>query len=204
MGLIKTAVISGVALYGIKQVANVAEHRQSSASSLLPRNMDYDANYDQRRSWNAGSDAPYDRRRALPASPPEYYDGYPQSQQQQQQRSATPEYSSYAPNDSKYGYCTSQNMLENDPRTFDRTFDGQERGPPQYQDLPPRHYRTQPQRGFVEPYDAFEPQYERGHSSGGDGNALIDQAMSFVQSQGSGRKGKKSSLGDFVTGLMEK
>lgn len=198
MGLIKTAMMSGAAMYGVKQISKEAERRHSQqrvAQSQpqyqpqrpapdVPRRINQDYQY-QDGEYEQAPPPPY--RRTI-ANQPAYYEqanfqsggGYRQQQPQ-------------------HPY-----MYEEQEQTPADRFQRQRAGPSRYGQPSSEYYgnqRQQRQSGFVEPYEIEEPQ-QPSSSTSGSRNALLSQAMQFAQTQGAGLKG--GSTQEFISGFLKK
>jgi len=211
MGIIKTAMMSGAAMYGVHEISKGVERRHSSQQSYsqpqqqyrdyqpqgpAPRQLasqDYQYQYQEREvnDYDQTSPPPYYRR--MISEQPAYNEdanfqngGYRQQPPQQQ-----------------YMY-EEQNDQFPGP-SYQRAPPYQRAGPPRYAGPgqgPPEHYGVQQQRGFVEPYPVDDPQ--QGSSSCRRGrNGLVSQAVQFASSQGGslvgGRnRGKGESAQEFL------
>ena len=191
MGIIKTAMMSGVAIYGVKQLAQTAQTHNNNRQA--PR-------YDHS---DRSSDRNYDPRRVQPM---EFRDPDPESQRyvngQGAQRS-----NEWEPRQPLH--LTDERSLDRQPYYMQDGYDEL----PQYQytsnrrssSAPAQNYQyyQQRQQGFVEPGDMYDPREpQRGNGGRGDMiNSLAQQAMSM--GLGGGKKDKNGS-GDFLSGLMKK
>ena len=228
MGLIKTAMMSGAAMYGVKQLSNAAQQRANSAPAPPARNMQYNNQYNRRRARTRDqgySENEYYYEEELPPRQPQrrmiteyptepvanfnndYYDDALGSQQQPRK---VPKYRSGQPTNFNNDTAPPQYTYEDEQqREYYPAPHSRRRGPPQQLDGPsvPAQYRYQnrQQRGFIEPEELSD--YEDGpvqQPLGGSRNALVEQAMSFMQSQGSGGNGKRSTVQEFVGGFLNK
>lgn len=191
MGLIKTAMMSGAAIYAVKQVANTA---QSHHNNRAPPRYDYsDRSYDSRRPQQMEFRDPESRSQR-----------YSNTQERGIQRS----------ND----WEPRQPLHLTDQRSFDQQpyymQDGDDDLPQYYyasntrsSSAPAYSYQNQRrQQGFVEPegmYDPREPQ--RGNGGQADMvNMLAQQAVSMGLVGGKKSKKDKDSKGDLRGSLMSK
>ncbi|KAK3619204.1 hypothetical protein LTR56_022639 [Elasticomyces elasticus] len=232
MGIIKTAMMSGVAIYGVKQLSHVAAERRpaSAPSNGNRRDMQYE------RDLQYESSAPYQQyRRQLPPQESTFYEEEysrpappPPQRCQQQQRTldqhpaqaggAAAYYHSdgkqpaYDQRQPQYAYQNNGNQQQ--PQNPFQN-DGYQPGPSQQQEYrrmvpdcdpqPPTYARSQDgQRGFVEPDEQYESDF--GNSSGGHRDALFSQAANFLQSRGGrGGEGSRSRpVRELLGGLMNK
>jgi hypothetical protein len=190
MGIIKTAMMSGVGIYGIKQLAKTQEHRHSSPNpNNYPR--DYN-NYPPQEPqgqgyWGPPGPPPRGPRPGQAPREDAYYGEYPDQQQRQwypaqSQRPADGRYSGgyrdekYTNQDGEYVYQARERQYANPP-----AYPSQQQGYGQQQGLP------------------------YGGASGAAG--LLGTAMEFVGNQqgGDGKKSKKLGKGgDMINEFLGK
>lgn len=204
MGLIKTAMLSGVAIYGVKQLSHAAERRTASA----PAAQRHD--YQQSDRDMPYEPAPYQRR-------PQLYDNtnYHPPPQRQQQRMVSDQpahaYANY--NDSKQP-AYDQREYAYTPEGTNQGYPGQssrqqasssqyQQAPPEYGQQPPRYSRG---RGFVEAEDQYDSQPMASSSGGETKDASFQQAANFMQSRGGDENqgGKGSNVKELLSGFMQK
>ncbi|KPI40638.1 uncharacterized protein AB675_10857 [Cyphellophora attinorum] len=215
MGIIKTAMLSGVAIYGVNQIAKTAQNRGNHSNNAPAHRRDY--SYDRSPPLQ-----PLDRRqhsssntRDLPDA--DVYD-YPSHNSQQRQRfrledpqqhyqrSPPADQRAYHHNDdSNYDPARPRNRsVYNDDYAY--TSGRSPSAPPQYS---PRHADNRYQAGFIEDDEvSYDPRGLQGSSSGGSKadllNGLMQQAMGseLIGGGGKGKKGKDGGKGQLLAGLM--
>ncbi|KAK0835339.1 hypothetical protein LTR03_014020 [Friedmanniomyces endolithicus] len=186
MGLIKTAIMSGTAIYAVKHLSNAAERRSAVPA---PQHRDYryerDLQYDSLPNPRSQQPGPqissyyeeYDRR----ASPP---------RRQQPTYAAAAAVAFDQQYEPQYAYPAETQAVR------------QISSPPEYR-LQEAAYSTQ--RGFVEPEEKWDP---ASMSGGRPRDAVYQQAPSFMQSRGASgeghRVGKKEVVQELLGGLMRK
>lgn len=198
MGLIKTAIISGAAMYSAKQIAREAGRRYNNQQQAKQ----------QDRSRESSSPRGYARRDYDRGyySDEEYYEP-PPPRRGQRQLSDQPAYYKDAAFD-RAG-PTQADKQGGPPPYRERPAEYLElplrrRRPASYGDVPKNYYAPpqRRQRGFVEPYEVEEDQLAE--SSGSSRNALLQQAMQFAQ--GGGKEGSKGgaagNVQEFLGGFM--
>jgi len=200
MGIIKTAMMSGVGIYGIKQLAKAQESRHSS-----PNPADYPRDYSNSPQgpqqgpgyWGPPGPPPRGARQGRGQAPREdaYYGEYPDQQQQRQW------YPAQGPAEPRYarGYSADYE---------DEKYTNQD-GEVVYRE---RQYANPPAYGQQQGYGQQALPYEsRGRTSplgGGAGAAgLLGTSMEFVgnQQRGDVKKGKKLGKGgDMINEFLGK
>ena len=203
MGLLKTAMISGAAMYGVKQISREAGrhyNQQRDPRRMAPSSRDqpssgydYDDEYYEQppppprsTQWRMISDQPAQYEQAD-------FDSWNNRRQQQRQQQPT-QYRGPAP----------EYYVEPQP---------QRRLVPQYSDGASGYSGTPQQRpsGFVEPYEVDEP-VEPPAASNNRRNAFFGQAMQYAQTYGPSlmerNKSKSDSDGsnvqEFISGFIRK
>ena len=184
MGLIKTAMMSGAAIYGVSQLSKVAQSRNATQQP--------------RREY---SDRDYDSHRPRPL---EFRDRDSQDQRHVDARDL-------GDSDRMYNREPRQRMYLEDQRPAERQayyMPGQYDNQPQYEyaSTPPQYYSAQRgQQGFVEPEDTMDdPRAPQGGSRADVVNMLAQQAMSMGLVGGNKGKKDKGSKGDLLSSLMSK
>ncbi|KAK4973710.1 hypothetical protein LTR97_000357 [Elasticomyces elasticus] len=197
MGIIKTAMMSGVAIYGVKQLSHVAAERRpaSAPSNGNRRDMQYE------RDLQYESSAPYQQyRRQLPPQESTFYEeeysrpAPPPPQRRQQQQRTLDQHPAQAGGAAAYYHPDGPSQQQEYRRVV-----------PDCDPQPPTYARSQDgQRGFVEPDEQYESDF--GNSSGGHRDALFSQAANFLQSRGGrGGEGSRSRpVRELLGGLMNK
>jgi hypothetical protein len=208
MGLLKTAMISGAAMYGVKQISKEAGRHYNQQS-------------DARRMVPMAPMAPYSRDQ--PSSGyedgEEYYEQAPPPPSRNAQwRMISDQPAQYEQADFDRDNNRRQQRRQQQPTQF--------RGPapeyyvepqqgrrvPQYSDSA-WDYSGAPQQirsGFVEPYEVEEPVEPR--SSSNNRNALLSQAVRYAQTYGPSLMERRNSKSDgngtnvqeFISGLIRK
>jgi len=205
MGLIKTAIMSGVGVYGIKQLSKAQEHRQSNQSpNPNGYSRDYNNNYPPQGPQQQGY--PYYDGPSPPARggrrEDAYYGEFPDQQQQQQRqryypqdpatdrynrgRAVEDEEDKYARQDGGYVYQARDGQFNNPPAYNSQQQGYQQQGVYQQQALP------------------YEPQ---GQMNSSRTSGLTDMAMQFMENQQGGendKKGKKGKGSDMFRDLLNK
>ena len=192
MGLIKTAMMSGAAIYAVKQVANTA---QSHNNNRAPPRYDYsDRNYDSR--------GPQQMEFRDPESRSQRYSNAQEIRGTQRSNEWEPR----------------QPLHLTDQRSFDQQpnyMQDRDHDLPQYYyasntrslSAPAYAYQNQRrQQGFVEP-ESFDDPREPQRGNGGQAdmvNLLAQQAMSMGLVGGKKGKKDKDSKGELLGGLMSK
>jgi hypothetical protein len=170
MGLIKTAMMSGVGLYAINKISKEASHRRND-SNAQPQQRNYyttDPQYYQRQDNNNNN---------FPQ--PMNFRDYPSGNNRQQQ----PQISNYPDQEPVYlnnGIPSSQ--------YYDNRAPASQQAPPP----PPQYYRGAIQQGFVEPEPVDEPTRRGGSTN--EMFTMLEQFVNPADSQGNGRKGGKQGL----------
>ncbi|KAK3618115.1 hypothetical protein LTR56_006740 [Elasticomyces elasticus] len=197
MGIIKTAMMSGVAIYGVKQLSHVAAERRPASAPFNGnrRDMQYE------RDLQYESSAPYQQyRRQLPPQESTFYEeeysrpAPPPPQRRQQQQRTLDQHPAQAGGAAAYYHPDGPSQQQEYRRVV-----------PDCDPQPPTYARSQDgQRGFVEPDEQYESDF--GNSSGGHRDALFSQAANFLQSRGGrGGEGSRSRpVRELLGGLMNK
>ena len=198
MGCLKTAIMSGAAIYGVKQLAKASEGRRSQQSPPQPYQ-----HQDVRRS------IPYDRDLYSYdyASDEECYERRPQTPRNLQRRMISDQPTYYEDADFGRGYVRQQQQRRPqgpyDSRGLGAEYyspSPQGRAQHQYAENPPEYYDV-PQRRqqeFVQSYEKEEPAQPSSFSNGAR-KALLGQAVQYAQIYGSnlaaGKANKRDSDG---------
>lgn len=185
MGLIKTAMMSGAAIYGINRLAKTAEHRrehplpsQNDYRDPRPRYLDAPeargSYYPQQQSDSQGHDRgqvqglQFDDRRAYQPSQPLYLENNPAAQLP------------WGYSDREYAYAAEDHRAS--PM-------GYKEAPPQYQNsYAPRG--PQRQSGFVQSEELSDSDFQTHGSSSGSGALLNTLAQQFMGGDGGSNKAK--------------
>lgn len=196
MGLIKTAMISGVALYGVNKLAKGAgQYHNAQPRSQPQRDQSRSRQYENQSDGQAPGYSTY------------YED--PQSSGRRQPR-ALPDHYAYEPANFDNGYTEPKVAYVEEP--IRRRAPGDE---PQYapqqsgawsSGAPPQYHRVPAKQGYVEREEVLQTS-SRGASSSKSTEirALSQQMMEFAQSRvgESGQIGK-DQLQEFLSGLVKK
>ncbi|KIV87846.1 hypothetical protein PV11_03364 [Exophiala sideris] len=186
MGLIKTAMMSGAAIYGINRLAKTAEHRREHP---LPSQNEY---RDARPQY---FDAPEQRGSYYPQQ---------QSYGQEKQRGQAPVLQFDGRRD--YQDQSQPLYLENNPasslpwsysdREYAYAAENHRASPMGYNEAPP-HYQTsyapprsQRQSGFVQSEELSDSDFQHQRSSSGGAALLNTLAQQFMGGEGGNNKGK--------------
>ncbi|KAK0819830.1 hypothetical protein LTR02_001107 [Friedmanniomyces endolithicus] len=185
MGLIKTAIMSGTAIYAVKNLSNAAERR-----SAVPAPQHRDYRYERDLQYDS---LPHPRSQQPGPQISKYYEDY--DRRTSPPRRHQPAYAAPAV-------------------AFDQQYEPQYAYPAETQTarqfVSPPEYRQQEaaystQRGFVEPEEKWNP---ASMSGGRPRDAVYQQAPSFMQPRGGsgeGQKvGKKEIVQELLGGLMRK
>jgi hypothetical protein len=186
MGLIKTAMISGVGLYGINKLAKTAEHRQSSPSNYPPP-RDYNNYPPQQGAGNWGPPPQGPRQGQAPREDAYYGENLAQQQRQW--------YPAQGPDGRARGYSADYEEEKYTNQDGEVLYQARER------------YTTPPPYGAQQGYQQQALPYEgQGRSSPSRTAALTDMAMQFVanQHEDGDKKGKKGKSGDLLSGFLSK
>ena len=193
MGIIKTAMMSGVGIYGIKQLAKAQEQRHSS-----PAPNDYPRDYNQYPQgpqgagyWGPPGPPPREARQGAPREDA-YYGENPDQQQRQW-------YPQQGPADGRYyrGYYADYPDEKNMSQDGEFVYQARDR---KYNTPPP--YGAQ-QQGYQREALPYEPR----RSSPVAGPAgLLGTAMEFVGNQQGedGKNGKKGKGSDMISEFLSK
>ena len=194
MGLIKTAMMSGVGIYGINKLAKSQEFRHSNpAPNNYPR--DYN-NYPPQGAqgggyWGPPGPPPRGSRQASPREDA-YYGENPDQQQRQW-------YPPQGPPDGRYarGYSADYEEEKYTPQDGEFAYQTRDR---QYATPPP--YGAQ-QQGYQQQALPYEP---RRSSPSAGAAGLMSTAMEFVGNQqgGDGKKGKSSKASGMIGEFLSK
>ncbi|KAK5046464.1 hypothetical protein LTR84_008267 [Exophiala bonariae] len=200
MGILKTAMMSGAAMYGIKQVAKAAESHGSNNKNSMSSRRDYsDRDYDQYYSRPDENSNRQMNHRYLP-----------QARDMQDRTQYNPAYSNNESRQRIYledqAYNTGlqysdQEWTENRPQyAYATNMRSASAPPPQY-----TRQNQNRQQGFVEPEEMMDdPRDLQGGNRADMMNMLAQQAMSMGLMGGkSGQKDKKGK-GNLIRDLMSK
>ena len=188
--------MSGVGIYGIKQLAKAQEARHSS-----PNPNDYPRDYNnyppqgpQQSPGYWGPPGPPPRGARQPPREDAYYGENPDQQQRQW-------YPAQGPADGRYarGYSADYEDEKYTTQDGEYVYQARER---QYNTPPP--YGAQ-QQGYQPPALPYQS-HGRSSSSGAAATGLLGTAMEFVGNQqaGDGKKGKKGKGSDMISEFLSK
>ena len=184
MGIIKTAILGGVGVYGIKQLAKSQESRHSGPSpNDYPRD---NYNYPPQGAGYWGPPGPPPRQ-----GPREDY--YYSENPNQQQRQWYPA-QGQASNQYARGYAADYEDEKYTSQAGEVVYQARDRG-----------YNTPPPYGAQQGYQQQASPYEPRRSSPAVGPAgLLGPAMEFVGNQQSGKKGNKGKASDIIGEVLSK
>lgn len=199
MGLIKTAMMSGVAIYGVKELSKAAQSRNNNNNTNYGPPPRRDANYDDRRAYDQGGD--YSRRETR-------YDDNPS------------QYSRNAPNSDSYGGAdTKQRALAgtndlgsnadyfNPHRREERSSYEYGRNR-QHTNTPPpynEYAEQRQQRGYVEG-EVYDDQSQRSgnHNGGGFEDVMNMVSSGILGGDKRGGRGGDGQFGSLISGLSKR
>jgi hypothetical protein len=198
MGLIKSAMYSGAAIYGIKQVSKIAQNQQNNRRDQYSQGQysQRDQYYDSRDQY-CNSQASH--RGSIPSYDPQDR-GQPMDFRDADESRHVEIPPRYEARDSKDG---AQRLYLEDRTRNNGYMDDRVYGPRQYYG-PPRRSWERPQQGYVEDEELAS---NASSQRGGGGSDMASQVMSMMGggmgggSDRGGRRGKRS--GGLLSGLLE-